>query len=177
MFDFLRVVVSFFDKYNIPYMLSGSMAMSTYIGPRYTRDFDFIVHLQISDIPALIDFFKEGYYCDEDAVIDAIQRKSMFNIIDHKSNYKADFIILKPDEFEQLKFSRRSVVDFLEFRVSIISAEDLLISKIAWVQEVQSGLQAEDIIELSKLEQLDWKYIRYWINKLKLNTFGLLNNE
>lgn len=46
MFEFLRVLVQFFDKYQIPYMLSGSMAMSIYTGPRYTRDFEFIVHLK-----------------------------------------------------------------------------------------------------------------------------------
>lgn len=35
-------------------MLSGSVAMSIYILPRATRDFDFIVHLQAKDIDALV---------------------------------------------------------------------------------------------------------------------------
>ncbi|GEM_PF-6031534 len=33
MFDFLRVLINFFDKNQIAYMLSGSMAMSAYTGP------------------------------------------------------------------------------------------------------------------------------------------------
>ena len=177
MFDFLRILIEFFNKYQIPYMLSGSMAMSTYTGPRYTRDFDFIVHLKPSDTLLVRDFFKEGYYWDEDSIADAIKTEGMFNIIDHKSNYKADFIILRDNEFEQVKFNRRSEVDFLEFKIFVISAEDLLLSKLAWVQELQSGLQAEDILQLSKLEQLDWSYIRHWINRLKLNTFNLLRND
>jgi hypothetical protein len=177
MFDFLRVIISFFDQNNIPYMLSGSMAMSTYMGPRYTRDFDFVVHLKPTDVLLLKDFFKEGYYLDEDSMIDAVKSKGMFNIIDHKSNYKADFIILRGDEFEKIKFSRRLAVDFLELKIFVISAEDLLLSKIVWVQELQSALQADDIIQLSKLDKLDWNYIWHWINSLKLNTFNLLKND
>ena len=99
MFVFLRILVTFFEKNNIPYMLSGSMAMSVYTGPRYTRDFDFVVHLKPSDIYLLTSNFKEGYYYDEDSVKDAIKRESQFNIIDHKSNCKADFIILRNEEF------------------------------------------------------------------------------
>ena len=177
MFDFLRVLIGFFDKYQIPYMLSGGMAISIYTGPRYTRDFDFVVHLRPSDVFLLKEYFKEGYYCDEEAMKDAIRNKGMFNIIDHKSNYKADFIILRTDEFEQVKFEKRKPVRFLDFTVFIISAEDLLLSKLEWIQELQSAQQANDIIQLSGLEQLNWAYIEGWIQKLKLNTFDLLKND
>jgi hypothetical protein len=174
MFDFLRILVRFFDKYNIPYMLSGSMAMAIYTGPRYTRDFDFIVHLKSSDVLLLSDYFKDGYYYDEESMIDAVKRKGMFNIIDHKSNYKADFIILGDDEFEKVKFERRSLVQFLDFKIYVISAEDLLLSKLAWMQQLQSAVQSEDIKQLSRLKEMHWPYVWKWINTLKLNTFDLI---
>jgi hypothetical protein len=72
MFDFLRILIYFFDEHKIPYMLSGGMAISMYTGPRYTRDFDFIVHLKPSDDFLLKEYFKEGYYSDEAAMKDAI---------------------------------------------------------------------------------------------------------
>jgi hypothetical protein len=174
MFDFLRVLIVFFEKNNISYMLSGSMAMSTYTGPRFTRDFDFIVHLKPSDALLLSDYFKEGYYFDEETITEVIKRKGMFNIIDHKSNYKADFIILRDEEFEKIKFERRALIDFLDLKIFVICPEDLLISKLVWIQELQSALQSEDIIQLSKFSELDWEYIWLWVEKLKLNTFGLL---
>lgn len=173
MFEFLRVLIGFFEKYKIPYMLSGSMASSLYTGPRYTRDFDFVVHLKPSDVPALMDYFKDDYYCDKDAVTDAIKRKSMFNIIDHRSNFKADFIVLKDTIFEDEKFARRRPEKFLDFSVSVISAEDLLLSKLQWIQNIVSETQKTDIILLSKLAELDWKYINKWIKTLNLNTYGL----
>jgi len=45
------------------------------MGPRYTRDFDFIVHLKPSDVSLLTGYFKEGYYYDEDSINDAIKRE------------------------------------------------------------------------------------------------------
>lgn len=174
MFDFLRVLIQFFDKHDIPYMLSGGMAMSIYTGPRYTRDYDFIVHLKPSDVLLLTEYFKEGYYFDEDSMMDAIKNKGMFNIIDHKSNYKADFIILEDNEFEKTKFERRSLVQFLDFKVFVISATDLLLSKLVWIQQLQSPIQMEDIKQLSALKEIEWQYTWKWIDALKLNTFDLI---
>ncbi len=45
MIEFLKVLISYFNKNEISYILSGSVAMSIYALPRFTRDFDFIVHL------------------------------------------------------------------------------------------------------------------------------------
>ena len=156
-------------------MLSGSMAMSAYTLPRFTRDFDFIVHLKPETIPQLTDYFKEGYYCDEDSVREAIKNKSMFNIIDHKSNYKADFVILKNEPYRQMEFSRRRQIVFLDMKIYIVAAEDLLLSKLIWIQQIQSSIQMEDINALWHINDIDKNYIHHWIASLKLNTFDLLN--
>jgi hypothetical protein len=174
MIEFLKKLIGFFDEHKIPYMLSGGVAMGTYALPRFTKDFDFIVHLKPADALLLAAHFKEGYYCDEDSIKDAIEIKGFFNIIDHKSNYKADFILLKDDPFSKIEFERRKQKDFLGLKIYIVSVEDLLLSKLIWIQEIQSPLQAEDIKQLAEIAGLDWLYIRNWIDKLKLNTFGII---
>jgi hypothetical protein len=174
MIAFLKKLVGYFDKEKIPYMLSGSVAMSVYSLPRFTRDFDFVVHLKPENIQGLTTYFKDGYYCNEDAVIDAITRKSMFNIIDHASGYKADFIILKNEPYRITEFERRKAVNFQGITITIVSIEDLIISKLIWIQQIESSLQKEDIKILSALKDIDWAYINNWTASLKLNTFGLL---
>jgi len=174
MIDFLRRLIQFFERYNIPYMLSGSVAMSIYTIPRHTKDFDFVVHLKAGDAAVLADYFKEGYYCNEDAVSEAIRYSSMFNIIDYQSGYKADFIVLKNEKYRQEEFLRRKQVDFMDMKICVVSAEDLLISKIIWIQQLQSEIQKTDIKELGKITGLDWPYINYWVSSLKLNTFDLI---
>ena len=155
-------------------MLSGSVAMSVYVLPRATRDFDFVVNLTENKIPLLLENFKSGYYCDEAAVRDAVKRESIFNIIDHQSGYKADFVILKTNPYRQEEFKRRIETDLFGFPLYIVSAEDLLISKLIWIQDTQSNLQMEDIRNLAALNTLDLVYINNWINQLKINTFGLI---
>jgi hypothetical protein len=177
MMDFLKILVNYFESYQINYMLSESVAMSLYTLPRFTRDFDFVVHLQPGNVKSLVSHFKEGYYCDEDAIREAILHKSMFNIIDHKSSYKADFIILKNEPYRLVEFERRQLIDFMDMKIYVVSPEDLLLSKLAWVQESKSSLQFEDIRLLSKLDNLDNRYIAKWVTTLKLNTFNLLNND
>jgi len=58
--------------------------------------------------------------------------------------------------------------------ISIVPVEDLFLSKIIWIQEIQSGVQMEDIKSLAGLTELDWDYINDWIRKLNLKTFNLL---
>ncbi|MBO9729406.1 MAG: hypothetical protein J7623_12290 [Chitinophaga sp.] len=174
MTSFFEKIIAILNQLNIPYMLSGSVAMSLYIVPRATRDFDFIIHIELKDIDSFIANFAEGYYCDKDAIQDAIKHRSMFNIIDHATGFKADFVVLKPDPFRQMEFSRRVQMDFYGQVIYVVSAEDLLISKLIWIQTLQSAIQMDDIRNLTSLESLNWEYIKTWINKLNLNTFNLL---
>lgn len=155
-------------------MLSGSVAMSVYIVPRATRDFDFIVLLNEKDIENFTSSFRDGFYCDVDSVREAIKHKSMFNIIDFESGYKADFVILKNTPFRQEEFNRRVTVNFMDKQVYIVSVEDLLLSKLIWIQDIQSAIQLEDIRQLLKLETLDKVYMNGWIKQLQLNTFNLI---
>lgn len=177
MIAFFQKITDVLNESNVPYMLSGSVAMSIYIVPRATRDFDFIIHLEEKNIDHFILHFQEGYYCDKDAIQDAVKRRSMFNIIDHASGFKADFVVLKNEAFRQQEFNRRKKIDFFGKTIYVVSPEDLLISKIIWIQDFQSAQQMEDIKNLAEIEQLDWLYITNWVDKLKLKSFNLLKHE
>lgn len=107
-------IVKISDEEKIPYMLTGSMVMYVYTVARSTQDLDFVVQLQPADVPKVVSRFREGYYCNEEAIRDAIRRIGMFNIIEHATSFKADFILLRENEFQQLQFSRRMKVQLLE---------------------------------------------------------------
>ena len=155
-------------------MLSGSIAMSLYVVPRATRDIDFVVHLQPKDVDDFVNYFTGAYYCSKEAVIDAIQRQSMFNVLDHASGFKADFVIRKNSEYRLAEFERKQITDFYGLKVYVVSEEDLLVSKLIWIQQLQSAVQMEDIKNLSLIPDLQWDYIDFWIKKLNLNKFDLL---
>lgn len=156
-------------------MLSGSIAMGIYVIPRATRDIDFVVHLQSHDIEGFVKHFEGAYYCSETAVRDAVSRHGMFNVIDHKSGFKADFVVLKNELYRQTEFERRRQANFFGEQVWVVSPEDLLLSKLIWIQSWQAALQLEDIKNLAALPGLQKDYVDHWVKQLNLDTFGLLN--
>lgn len=173
---FLQKILVYFHSHNIPYMLSGSVAMSVYTIPRAIIDFDFIVHRQPKDVDSFVIHFSGNHYCDAGAINEAIGNLSLFNVIDHSSGFKADFVILRNEAFRQEEFNRRKKVLFEGMELYIVLAEDLIISKLIRIQDFQSGIQIDDIGHLWEAAELDKTYIRKWLNVLKLNTFNLIND-
>ena len=153
--------------------------MSLYWAPRATRDFDFVIHLTSCNVGFFIEKFQEGYYYDRDQINEALNHPDygMFNITDHSSGYKADFVVLKNILFRQEEFSRRLAMDFYARTIYVVTPEDLLLSKLIWVQDYQSTIQMEDIRNLAQIADLDKNYISRWVKSLHLVTFNLLNDE
>ncbi|QDW23893.1 hypothetical protein FFJ24_003235 [Pedobacter sp. KBS0701] len=82
-------------------------------------------------------------------------------------------MILKNENFRQEEFNRRVEMEYLGKSVYLVTVEDLLISKLIWIQVLQSAIQIQDIKNLAELDTLDWEYINKWVKELKLATFNL----
>ena len=79
------------------------------------------------------------------SIIEAVKYRRMFNIIDHQSGFKADFVILKDEPFRQEEFNRRRKINYFGKDVFVVSPEDLIISKLIWIQELESSIQKYSI--------------------------------
>jgi hypothetical protein len=66
-------------------------------------------------------------------------------------------------------------MDYFGKSIYVVSVEDLIISKLIWIQDRQSVIQMEDIRNLAFIENLNRKYLSKWIIALKLNTYNLIN--
>jgi hypothetical protein len=170
----LKNLVNELEVKNIPYMLSGSLAMNAYTVPRMTLDVDIIIELFENRIYDFISIFRTGFYINEEVVKKEVKRSGMFNVIDHDSGFKIDFIIRKNTEYRKLEFSRKQQSKFDNFYVWIVTPEDLVISKLEWIQHIQSEKQMNDIENLLSMKQIDKNYIIDWCKKLRLKTFNLI---
>ncbi|NJK87634.1 MAG: hypothetical protein HC906_18330 [Bacteroidales bacterium] len=176
MVGFLREVVSLLDNGKLPYLISGSLAYNFYAVPRATRDIDVIIEMGEKDIDFFIFNLKNKYYFNKSAIEDAVHRKNMFNIIHFESGYKLDIILLSDDLFEKNKFSRKVKIQYEnDLFLWIITAEDLIISKLRWIQQLESNLHKNDIKQLLLYPGLNMDYIYKWCKTLNLNTYNLLN--
>jgi hypothetical protein len=162
------------ESKNIPYMLSGSIALNRYTIPRMTLDIDIVIELGDNNKDSFISLFSENFYINHDTVNQEIKKRGMFNVIDYESGYKVDFIVRKNSEYRINEFQRRKKEKIGEIEVWMVSPEDLIISKIAWIQQLQSDKQISDIKNLLSVPDIDLDYIKHWCNKLQLNTFSFV---
>ncbi len=98
-----------------------------------TRDIDIVVELSLERIDEFTDLFPDSYF-NKEIIRNEIKRKGIFNIIDHKTGFKLDFIIRGVTEYYQLAFNRRQRIKELDTELWVISLEDLIIAKIIWIQ-------------------------------------------
>lgn len=150
-------------------MLTGSVAMSYYAQPRMTRDIDIVVALNPADTETISSLFGVDYYVSPEAVSDAIRRKSMFNIIHFDSVIKVDFIVFVSTPFGSSAFSRRSNIDLGDFQTTIISREDLILSKLLWAKDSRSEMQFSDVRNLLGAG-CDVEYLRIWAEPLSVRS-------
>ncbi|MEI6049737.1 MAG: nucleotidyl transferase AbiEii/AbiGii toxin family protein [Bacteroidota bacterium] len=175
-FDLLQKVCQSLNEHEIKYMVSGSIALNIYAIPRMTRDIDIVLELSENKIDEFTDLFPNSYY-DKNVIKDEVKRKGMFNVIDHSTGFKIDFIIRKESEYFNLAFEQRQRISEFGTELWVISLNDLIIAKLIWIQQYQSERQIFDIENLLLNPDKDIDYIKNWCNKLNLQTFNLLDNE
>ncbi len=172
--DLLQFISQTFDRLQIQYMLAGSMAMNFYAVSRATRDIDMVVQLQEKDVDKFLECL-ENFYYNKKVIVQEINRKGMFNVIDNNSGFKIDIILLKDSEYTLKAFEHRRPYNDLGFDVYVTSLEDLIIAKIQWIQQIFSERQVNDVQMLLRNKNVNYEYINHWCNKLKLNTFNLFS--
>ena len=165
--DILRDVAAQLDGAEIPYMLTGSVAMSFYAQPRMTRDIDVVIDVATPDAERLAALFEPDYYVSPEAVHEAVRRRSLFNVIHHATLVKVDFVVRKEEPYRLVEFGRRRRVRLEEAEVSIVSKEDLILSKLWWAKDSRSELQLRDVRNLLATGY-DEAYLRHWIAELEL---------
>jgi len=167
--DVLKLVTERLHRAAIDYMISGSIALNYYAQPRLTRDIDIVVALRPEDAERVTNLFAADFYIDADAVRSAIVQLGMFNIIHYDHVMKVDFIVWKDTPYRHEEFARRSAVEIDGVTMWLVTAEDLLLSKLVWAAESRSEIQLYDVRNLIRsVADLDWTYIEHWATELTL---------
>lgn len=174
MFELIKRICKELEDKKIGYMLTGAIAMNIYVIPRMSRDIDIVILLKKKDIELFLEIFSGNFYFHKPTIIEEVEKKGMFNIIDHKSGFKIDFIIIKNTEFSISEFKRKKHIKVNNFKAWVVSMEDLIISKLIWIQVLTSEIQINDIKDLLANPEVNIHYVKDWCKKLELKTFNLL---
>jgi len=170
--DFLQILIKKLDQHEIPYMLSGSVSSSLHGHPRATKDVDIIIEPTEKQLFSFVESLGEDYYVSIEAVRNAFADKSMFNIIDKETSWKADFIIRKDRPFSHQEFKRKRTTKIEGLKVWVTSPEDIILSKLEWAKNSHSEQQFRDAlgVAVTQWNILELDYLHYWAKQLKLKS-------
>jgi hypothetical protein len=162
--DVIALLVELFEKYKISYILTGSFAGSYWGYPRATHDVDFLVEVESKGSERLISMLKglgKDFEISFSQAENAIKTKWFFNIFHRETDLKIDFWVAKDSDFEKNKFNRKVYTKVFDRKIAIVSAEDLVLTKLRWIKEVYSERHFRDCVGILKRQKgnLDEKYL------------------
>lgn len=172
----MRPIISAFEEHSIAYYVGGSVASSLYGMARATMDVDLVADIKVEHIVPLKSSLEHNYYIDEEMILEAIRRKSSFNLIHLETMIKIDVFIIK-DEPYQSKALERKRLDTIEEgdaggKFYFSAPEDIILNKLHWYEigNRVSERQWLDIIGVIKIqgELLDLNYLEQWAKQLQL---------
>ena len=170
--NFLEKLIKKLNEQNIPYMLSGSVSSSLHGQPRATNDADIIIAPAEEQLIAFVKSLGDDYYVSYDAAREALKSNSMFNVVDIRNSWKADFIIRKDRPFSREEFQRRRKANIMGLDVWVVSPEDVILSKLEWAKNSESGQQFLDALGVATVQydRLDRDYLYKWAKELKVES-------
>ena len=161
------------NKFNVHFLLTGGFAAAFYGFPRSTHDIDFILEVSKTSLDslrrALTNLGKDFIFNPQQ--MDTIRSSTLVTAYHIPSTMKIDFWIIETSNFAH-QWSRRKEKKILGQTISLISAEDLILTKLAWCKEVFSERHFRDCIGIWHVqkERLDTAYLRE-----QAKTFGITN--
>ncbi len=167
----LTKIAEILERAGIPYMVVGSHASGIHGQARTTQDVDIVIDPTPDQLDTFVKEFAEDYYVSQEAAREALQRRSVFNVIELDSGWKADLIIKKQRPFSIEEFKRRQPMSVAGRSFPVASPEDVILAKLEWNRVTPSQRQLSDALAVAVMhrENLDRDYLKRWAKALDIS--------
>lgn len=174
--DILITFAKLFRRFKVHYLLTGSLAVSSYGYPRATHDIDFVLEIRQGAKKQLINAVSSlprTYLQDKVELRDA--NLTFYTLYHTETAIKVDLWLVSDQEFTA-KWKRRQELNVGNTRIPLISAEDLILTKLSWCKEVTSERHLRDCVGMWKVQKgkLDEAYL--FEQAKKIGVESLLKN-
>lgn len=157
------------DAVGVEYYVTGSVAAALYGMARMSNDIDVVIEVPPArDRAPLAKVLAEDFDVQEDTVMEALREPRIFNLLTNHTMVKIDVIPRDPSQDPDDVLDRRRRVELGDAEVSVISPEDLIISKLNWSKDSKSDMQRRDIQWVLGREGLDMAYVERRVSALGL---------
>ena len=155
------------DELELPYLVGGSLASSTYGEARTTQDVDVLVDLDADALESLLDRLGSAFYADDERARRAIESGSSFNAIHLATMSKIDLFIAGGEPMNRNQLDRRRFIELPDVpgvTLPIASPEDVIVQKLRWYRlgsetsERRQWRDAENVVRVQR-DALDRQYL------------------
>lgn len=158
-------IVAALQQKQIPYVVVGAFASNLYGIERSTRDADFVIQTEHLSPQSLAQTLGNNFIVDPQARIETFTFGTYYSISRRDAEFTIDLFLLKDDPHDQSSFQRRKSVPFGFGEIFVPTPEDLIITKLRWVQEGRRNKDVDDVLGVLTVQTpaaLDLTYIRHW---------------
>ena len=140
-----KELLNLFKKHNVKYLVVGGYAVMLYTEPRFTKDLDLLISIEIKNATAVYNALKEFGAPLADLTVKDFSQEGYFYQMG-RPPVRVDILMSIPGVKFSSAWSRRKQLTIDGVEMNFISKEDLIASKKA------SG-RAQDLIDVKNLEK------------------------
>lgn len=160
-------VIATLESQAIPYVLVGSFSSNYYGIPRSTQDADFVIQLGTRTARELADLLGPSFRLDPQMSFETVTMTTRHILEVVGGPFTIELFNLSDDPHDQERFRRRRAVPLLGHKVTLPSAEDVIITKLRWVAQGQRSKDWDDVRDVIAVQgdSINWDYIQLWTER------------
>lgn len=140
-------LLSLLNQFGAKYLVVGGYAVMLYTEPRYTKDLDLAIGMEVVEVEAVRKALEAfGFPMSDEAAAELAQPNKMISI--GRPPSRIDILNHVAGIDFQTAWERRTIIDIGGVAAAFLSREDLVKSK-------RAAGRPQDLLDLARLQELD----------------------
>ena len=159
----LLLVIDALDAMGLAYVVVGSYASNSYGIERSTQDADLVVELADASPAELFHRLRPLVRFDPQMSFETVTMTRRFVATVEGTLFKIELFQLGDDPHDRERFRRRRAIETEGRRMYILTAEDVIITKLRWARSKDRD-DVRDVIAVQG-DAIDWPYVHAWADQ------------
>ncbi len=142
------LVVAALARSKVPHMIVGSFARNFHSFARSTQDADVVLAVDMAALNRFLSELGGDFSADPQATFETNTGTFRRTLIHAATDFKIELFLLSDEPFDQERFRRRLPVNFNGQPSFVLTAEDVILSKLRWsrarLDEIRAGIPRID---------------------------------